>query len=163
MGPAGGAMKMNHASGHVMAMRVITAFSRDRIAKPTADTRPEIHLITLKDREGHFEEGAIAGVMRGAMDLVDNHIGMTITIDPPGPEPDEAEELATLFARLRVRVLTKLAAIDKVAPGKGAKIGVLQAALSNNHQRDYLPIILELLKDEGRITVDDDVYRLVAP
>jgi hypothetical protein len=163
MGPGGGAMKLNHASGHVMAMRVINPFSRERITKPMADARPEIQLITIKDREGHFEEGAIAGVMRGEMDIVDNHLGMTITITPPGPDPDEAEELATLIARLKIRILTKLGAVHKVAPGKGMKVGALEAALSKT-QREYFAVTLELLCDDGEVTKDDDdVYRLANP
>jgi hypothetical protein len=95
--PGGGAMKMNTVSGHAIGMRPVKHFTR---AEPDGDVR----LITLKDRTGHYAQGAGVGEFRASMGIAaSGGLGFEPRIDPPGPEEEEptlADDLEAVKRRI---------------------------------------------------------------
>jgi hypothetical protein len=140
MAPGGGAMKMNNASGTVIAMRAVTAFTRERVGGNVA-------LYCLKDRSGHFEEGAAIGRLVGGVDVGDS-IYMRLSIDMPDDE-SETDADAVALASAKSRILDLL---DKRGPS--AK-GPLTQNMSPQQRAQWDWAISELIS-EGSVTENEE-------
>lgn len=146
LSPGGGAMKMNNASGLALGMIVEQQFSRERLGG-------RVGLICLKDRSGHFEEGAPVGDFVGALGVADTLI-MELSVKPSNKTEPE-DQFAVLIAKTKTRILLVLG-------DRKMSRGALAPAITGT-QRPWFDIALEQLLDEGRIVQNKDGKYIASP
>lgn len=143
LSPGGGAAKMNNASGHVIAMVPTTPFTRERAGG-------DVRMVTLKDRCGHFEEGADVARLVGSLDVGET-IFMRLSLDMPSQEQQEDED-QVLLKKAKERILVLL---DK--HGASSKRD-LQSNISEKPRQKFAWALEELL-NEGLVVEEDSKYR----
>jgi hypothetical protein len=133
LAPGGGAMKMNNASGHVIAMVVRKPFTRE-------DPNGEVRLHSLKDRNGHFEENACVGVLRGdATEAIVSGIALALTIAPPSDD----DEIVSDQQRVERTILRELEEGPKPRSG-------LTPRITRGLREWFEPALIDLM-EQGRI------------
>ena len=144
LSPVGGAMKMNNASGLVIGMDPVQPFTRDN---------PEgfAELICMKDRSGHFAEGAVIAELRGSRG---NEHPMNLDILPP------SEDTVTVKAtpqsdldKTKARILTLLAK----GPMTRGKLG----EGITRRLRPHIDDALDALLAEQQIALENRTYTLI--
>ena len=143
LSPGGGAAKMNNASGHVIAMIPTTPFTRERAGGV-------VRMVTLKDRCGHFEEGADVARLVGALDVRET-LFMRLSVDMPG-QGQQQDEDQLLLQKAKDRILVLL---DK--HGEASKRD-LQSNISEKPRQKFSWALEELVA-EGQIIEDNGRYR----
>lgn len=99
MEPGGGAFKLNNLSGAAIAIRAITKFSR-------TGSGGRIHLFSLKDRGGHWEEGQHVATFTGEQGVVMRDglegIGFRVALTEPVAESERDHRAVMTMAILGV-------------------------------------------------------------
>lgn len=143
LSPGGGASKMNNASGHVIAMIPTTPFSRERAGG-------DVRMVTLKDRCGHFEEGADVARLVGTLDVGES-VFMRLSVQMP-TEQQQIDEDEVLLKKAKDRILTLL---DK--HGASTK-RVLQSNISEKPRQKFAWALESLIAD-GQVVEKDGKYQ----